>query len=223
MSEMEHARGRLAAVEARKAAAAKVSGRDAGTIELIAISKTQSVDAITSLLAAGQRSYGENRVQEAQVKWPILKATYADVRLHLVGQLQSNKAAEAVELFDVIHSIDRLSLLTALAKALLDTKRRPDFYVQVNIGDEPQKGGCPVSDLPILLADASRLGVPIAGLMCIPPEGVEAAPYFALLAKLARDHHLTGLSMGMSADFETAVMLGATSVRVGTALFGARP
>jgi PLP dependent protein len=222
MDEMEQMRARLAEVQGRIAAAAKVSGRTPAAAELIAVSKTQTSAAISLLIAAGQRSFGENRVQEAQTKWPNLRAAHPDVRLHLVGQLQSNKATEAVQLFDVIHSVDRPSLLAALAKAMAETGRRPDFYVQVNIGDEPQKGGCRVAALPDLLAEAAQLGVPIAGLMCVPPDGIEAAPFFALLAKLARDHGLAGLSMGMSADVETAVMLGATCVRVGTALFGDR-
>lgn len=222
MDEIEHVRGRLAQVRGRIAAAAKLAGRDLSTVELIAVSKTQPVEAITPLIAAGQRSFGENRVQEAQAKWPTLRSAHADLRLHLVGQLQSNKAADAVELFDAIHSIDRPSLLAALAKAMSDAKRRPDCYVQVNIGGEPQKGGCLVAELPALLVEAARLEVPIKGLMCVPPDSIEAAPFFALLTKLSRDHQLGGLSMGMSGDFETAVMLGATCVRVGTALFGVR-
>jgi hypothetical protein len=196
-------------------------------VTLIAVSKTQPADRIAMLIAEGQRDFGENRVQEAQGKWfapgadhPSLRALYPDCRLHLIGRLQSNKAGEAVALFDAIHSVDRPSLVTALAKAMDEAGRRPDCFLQVNIGDEPQKGGCLVADLPALV-DAAR-GLPVAGLMCIPPADVEAAPYFALLAKLARRHGLTGLSMGMSADYETAVMAGATHVRVGTALFGPR-
>lgn len=222
MDEMEHARERLAGVKGRIATAAKVAGRDPVDIELIAISKTQSIAAIAPLIAAGQCNFGENRVLEAQAKWSGLRAAHPDLRLHFVGQLQSNKAAEAVQLFDVIHSLDRPPLLSALAKAMDAADRRPVCYVQVNIGDETQKGGCSVGDLPALLADAARLNVPVGGLMCVPPAGIEAAPFFALLAKLARDHRLPGLSMGMSGDVETAVMLGATCVRVGTALFGHR-
>ncbi len=222
MDEVEQAGERLAAVRTRIAAAAKLAGRDPARIELIAISKTQPVEAIAPLIAYGQRSFGENRVQEAQVKWPDLRAAHPDLRLHLVGQLQSNKAADAVALFDAIHSIDRPSLLNAVAKALRESARRPDCYIQVNIGDEPQKGGCAVADLPGLLDAARSLDVPIIGLMCVPPADIEPAPFFALLQKLARDLDLSRLSMGMSGDFETAVMLGATSVRVGTALFGAR-
>jgi uncharacterized pyridoxal phosphate-containing UPF0001 family protein len=161
-------------------------------------------------------------VQEAQGKWPALRDRYPDVTLHLVGQLQSNKAEEAVALFDAIHSLDRPSLVKALAAAMAKTGRRPDCFVQVNIGNEVQKGGCAIVDLPALLDQARDAGLRIAGLMAVPPAGVEAAPYFALLATLARDHGLTKLSMGMSDDLDTAVMLGATHVRVGTALFGAR-
>jgi pyridoxal phosphate enzyme (YggS family) len=208
----------LSEVRARIAKAAALAGHKPAT--LIAVSKTQPASAITPLIAQGQRDFGENKVQEAQAKWPALKENHPNLRLHLIGQLQSNKAEEAVELFDAIHSLDRVSLVAALAKAMAKTGRRPDCFVQVNIGDEAQKGGCAVVDLPALLEEARAL--PVVGLMCIPPEGVEAAPYFALLAKLARRHGLTGLSMGMSADYESAVMIGASHVRVGTALFGAR-
>lgn len=213
----------LDAVRARIVHAARIAGRDPADIELIAISKTQPVDAIAPLIAAGQRSFGENRVQEAQTKWPKLKAATPGLRLHLVGQLQSNKAEDAVGLFDVIHSVDRPSLVAALARTMARTGRRPDCFIQVNIGDEPQKGGCAIGDLPALLDEALRADLPIVGLMAVPPAGIEPAPYFALLAKLAKDAGLKALSMGMSADYETAVMLGATQVRVGTALFGARP
>lgn len=208
-------------VGARIAKAAKLAGRTAQDVTLIAVSKTQPAELILPLIAAGQRDFGENRVQEAEAKWPALRAAHGDIRLHLIGQLQSNKAQDAVALFDAIHSIDRVSLVEALAKAMARTGRRPDCFLQVNIGDEPQKGGCAVADLPALVAAARAL--PLAGLMCIPPADVEPAPYFALLAKLGRDHGLAGLSMGMSADYETAVLIGATHVRVGTALFGERP
>lgn len=213
---------RLAAVRAGITKAAALAGRPADAATLIAVSKTQPAEAIMPLIAAGQRDFGENRVQEAQGKWPALKAAHSDLRLHLIGQLQSNKAEDAVALFDAIHSVDRPSLVAALGKAMAKTGRRPDCFVQVNIGDEPQKGGCAVADLPSLLALCAEAGFPVAGLMCIPPDGVEAAPYFALLAKLARRHDVAGLSMGMSADYETAMMCGATHVRVGTALFGPR-
>ena len=214
------AKSPLAEVEARIGKAAALAGRVAGDVTLIAVSKTQSVEAIAALIAEGQRDFGENRVQEAEAKWPALRARHPELRLHLIGQLQSNKAAQAVALFDAIHSVDRPSLVAALAKAMEKAGRRPDCFLQVNLGDEPQKGGCPVAELPALVETARIL--PLAGLMCIPPAEAEPAPYFALLAKLARRHGLSGLSMGMSADYETAVMLGATHVRVGTALFGER-
>ena len=191
-------------------------------MSLIAISKTHDADAIRPLIEAGQRVFGENRVQEASGKWPALRDGTPGIELHLVGQLQSNKAEEAVALFDAIHSVDRPSLVAALARAMDKAARRPSCFIQVNIGDEAQKGGCAVADLPALLAEARAATLPIAGLMAVPPMDVDAAPYFALLAKLARDHDVTGLSIGMSDDFETAVTLGATHVRVGTALFGVR-
>jgi len=211
---------RLAGVRDAIARAAKLAGRS-DPIELIAISKTHPAEAIEPLITAGQRVFGENRVQEAQGKWPALRERRPDLRLALVGQLQSNKAADAVALFDEIHSVDRASLIAALAKAM-ESGRRPDCFVQVNIGDEPQKGGCAIADLPGLLAEARAAGLPIVGLMAVPPLEVEPAPYFALLAKLARDNGVAGLSMGMSGDYPTAVTLGATHVRVGSALFGAR-
>ncbi len=211
---------RLAAVRDAIARAAKLAGRS-DPVNLIAISKTHPVDAIESLIAAGQRMFGENRVQEAQGKWPVLRERQGDLRLALVGQLQSNKAADAVALFDEIHSVDRPSLIVALAKAM-ESGRRPDCFIQVNIGDEPQKGGCAIADVPAILTEARSAGLPVVGLMAVPPLEVEPAPYFALLAKLARDHGLAGLSMGMSGDYPTAVTLGATHVRVGSALFGAR-
>lgn len=213
---------RLAGVRTRITRAAGRAGRAPESVTLIAISKTHEAETIRPLIAAGQRVFGENRVQEAAAKWPALRAETAGLELHLVGQLQSNKAGEAVALFDAIHSLDRPSLADALARAMEKSGKRPACFVQVNIGDEPQKGGCAIHSLPDLLAQARALDLPVAGLMCVPPLDLEAAPYFALLAKLARDHGLAGLSMGMSDDFETAVMLGATHVRVGTALFGAR-
>ncbi|HEU0097692.1 MAG TPA: YggS family pyridoxal phosphate-dependent enzyme [Allosphingosinicella sp.] len=213
---------RLEEVKGAMERAASLSGRPRGDATLIAVSKTQGVEAIRPLIEAGQREFGENRVQEAQDKWPALRAGMPDLRLHLIGRLQSNKADEAVGLFDSIHSVDRPSLVAALAEAMAKRGRRPECFLQVNIGDEPQKGGCAVADLPALLDSSREAGLALAGLMCIPPAGVEPAPYFALLAKLARRHELTGLSMGMSADYETAVAIGATHVRVGTALFGDR-
>lgn len=219
---MESAATRLDTVRANIARMCKPARRKPEDVTLIAVSKTHHAEAIQPLIDAGQRVFGENRVQETQGKWPALREAHPDIELHLIGQLQSNKAEEAVALFDVIHSLDRPSLLTALAKAMDKTGRRVPCFVQVNIGDEPQKGGCPIAELPKFLADVRKTDIPLAGLMCIPPADTEAAPFFALLAKLAADHGLTGLSMGMSGDYETAVMLGATHVRVGTALFGGR-
>ena len=218
----DEANQRLARVRQSIAAAARLAGRPADAVTLIAISKTQGADAIQPLIDAGQRVFGENRVQEAESKWPALREAHPDLSLHLVGQLQSNKAREAVALFDAIHSVDRPSLITALAHAMDHAGRRPECFIQVNIGEEPQKGGCAIADLPALLAEARAAELPVAGLMAVPPHGIEPAPYFALLAKLARDCGLSGLSMGMSGDYPTAVTLGATHVRVGTALFGER-
>ncbi len=222
MIETGSAAERLAAVRGNLVRAAQAAGRDPAAIELIAISKTWDAPAIQPLIDAGQRSFGENRVQEAEAKWPVLVAAHPDIRLHLVGQLQSNKAAEAVALFDVIHSVDRPSLVAALGKAMAAAGRHPDCYLQVNIGAEEQKGGCAIADIPALLAQARAAGLPVIGLMCVPPADIEATPFFALLAKLARDNGLAGLSMGMSGDYETAALLGATAVRVGSALFGVR-
>ncbi len=212
----------LEEVRTRIAHAARIARRDPGEVTLIAVSKTHPAEAIAPLIAAGQRVFGENRVQETAEKWPALRAAHPDIELHLVGQLQSNKADEAVALFDCIHSVDRPSLVTALGKAMAKAGRRVPCFVQVNIGAEEQKGGCAIADLPALLEQARAADLPVIGLMCVPPAGIEAAPFFALLDKLARDHGLAGRSMGMSDDFETAVMLGATHVRVGSALFGAR-
>lgn len=212
----------LQAVYAQIAHAAKLAHRNPQTVQLIAVSKTRNASQIRPLLAAGQRAFGENRVQEAAAKWPELRAEYPDAELHLIGQLQSNKAAEAVALFDVIHSLDRPSLIAPLGKAIRETGRHVSCFIQVNIGDEDQKGGCRIADLDMLIVAAKVEGIPLKGLMCIPPAEVEPAPYFALLAELAARHELTGLSMGMSSDFATAIMLGASHIRVGTALFGER-
>lgn len=223
---MDQPATRLAEITERIAQAARLARREPGEVTLIAISKTHPAERIVPLIEAGQRVFGENRVQEAMEKWPALRQSelgaHLDIALHLVGQLQSNKAEDAVHLFDCIHSLDRLSLVTALAKAMDKAGRQVPCFVQVNIGEEAQKGGCAIAELPALLAEARAAQVPLAGLMCVPPLGVEPAPYFALLAKLADDSGLAGLSMGMSDDFETAVMLGASHVRVGSALFGAR-
>jgi pyridoxal phosphate enzyme (YggS family) len=219
----ETSANRLTAIRTRINAAAKLARRPGADIHLIAVSKTRSGEDIAPLILEGQRLFGENRVQEAASKWPALKKQHPQVELHLIGQLQSNKAEEAVALFDVIHSVDRLSLVTALGKAMEKLGRAVPCFIQVNIGAEEQKGGCSVAELPDLLQAAQDAGVPVAGLMCIPPAELEAAPFFALLAELSARHGLAQLSMGMSDDFETAIMLGATYVRVGTALFGERP
>ncbi|GHC98732.1 YggS family pyridoxal phosphate-dependent enzyme [Novosphingobium pokkalii] len=209
-------------IRARIDQAARIARRKAETVTLVAVSKTHPAEAIRPLIAAGQTVFGENRVQEAQAKWAPLREEHPEVALHLVGQLQSNKAEDAVALFDCIHSLDRPSLLTALARAMDKTGRRVPLFVQVNIGAEEQKGGCAIADMPALLDEARKADLPVIGLMCVPPAGIEAAPFFALLDKLAGDHGLAGRSMGMSEDFETAIQLGATHVRVGSALFGAR-
>ena len=202
--------------------ACAIARREPGEVTLVAVSKTHAAGAIEPLLAAKQRHFGENRVQEAQAKWPALRERYPDAKLHLVGQLQSNKAEDAVRLFDCLHSLDRPSLVTALAKAFDKVGRQIETFVQVDVGEEPQKGGCAVKDLSALLAQARDAAIPVVGLMCVPPADIEPAPFFALLDKLARDNGLPGRSMGMSGDFETAIMLGATHVRVGSALFGER-
>jgi len=222
LNDNQEARARLASVRDAIAKAAKTASRDPAAVTLIAISKTHPAEAILPLIGAGQRCFGENRVGEAQDKWPALRERHPDVSLHLVGQLQSRKSDDAVALFDAIHSIDRSSVITAVAKAMDKKGRRPSCFLQVNIGAEQQKGGCDIGDVPALLKEMRKAELPIAGLMCVPPADTEAAPYFALLAKIAKDNGVAGLSMGMSGDFETAVMLGATHVRVGTALFGTR-
>ena len=224
---MDNTASPLAQLRARIAAAARIANRKPEEITLVAVSKTHAAPAILPLLEEGQRVFGENKVQEAAAKWPKLREEWSDVRLHLVGQLQSNKAEEAVALFDCIHSLDRPSLVAALSRAMAKQGRRVPCFVQVNIGEEAQKGGCAIADLPALIAAAREADIPLAGLMCVPPVGIEPAPFFALLGKLADDNGLGpdqggGLSMGMSEDFETAIMLGATHVRVGSALFGAR-
>ena len=200
-------------------AAARLARREPPAIGLIAVSKGRFADEIQPLIAAGQRDFGESRVQEALAKWPELVARHPDIRLHGIGRLQSNKAGEAVALFDVIHSLDRTSLLDALVAAGEKAGRFPPVYVQVNIGEEAQKGGCAIGEVGSLIEAVRASPLPLAGLMAIPPLGADPAPYFALLAKLGRRHGVVGLSMGMSADYKAAVMLGATAVRVGTALF----
>jgi PLP dependent protein len=201
------------------AKAATLARRDPAEVQLIAVSKGRTAEEIDPLIAAGQRDFGENRVQEALAKWPALLARHADVRLHGIGRLQSNKAADAVKLFDTIHSLDRRSLLDALVREQDKAGRVTTVYVQVNIGEEEQKGGCPIADVGALVDAVRASPLRLAGLMAIPPLGVEPSPYFALLAKIARRHDVNGLSTGMSSDFKAAVMLGATAVRIGTALF----
>ena len=216
---MSIAASRLHTIRQDIASSAKLARRDASDITLIAVSKTRQAAEIESLIAAGQRHFGESRVQEALTKWPPLLERHPGLTLHCIGRLQSNKAAEAVRLFGVIHSLDRSSLLDALTAEASKQGREPAVYVQVNIGEEEQKGGCSIDELAGLLDAVRASPLPLAGLMAIPPLGVEPAPFFALLAELARRHDVTGLSMGMSADYRAAVMLGATALRVGTALF----
>lgn len=212
----------LAHVQQNIAKQANLAGRTHDEITLIAVSKTRTPQEIAPLIAAGHRHFGENRVQEAQGKWPKLKAGKPDIMLHMIGQLQSNKASDAVALFDMIHSVDRLSLIKALGKAMAEQSRPVNCLLQVNVGDEPQKGGCAIDDIAALLEAAQSHGVPVTGLMCIPPADIEAAPFFALLDKLCREYGLPERSMGMSSDYEVATALGATMVRVGSALFGPR-
>lgn len=215
---------RLAAVRAAIARAEKDAGRAAGSVTLIAVSKTFAAQDIAPILQAGQRVFGENRVQEARAKWPQLKSDWPSVELHLIGPLQSNKAREAVELFDAIHSLDRLSLAEALAREIARQARRPQLFVQVNTGEEPQKAGVTPQDADAFIAGCrERHGLTLSGLMCIPPADQPPAPHFALLAKIARRNGLPHLSMGMSADFKTAIELGASHVRIGSAIFGGRP
>jgi PLP dependent protein len=216
---MNDPNSRLALVRKGIVAACKIARREPSDVALIAVTKGRTGAEIEPLMAAGQRDFGENRVQEADSKWPALRARHPDIRLHMIGQLQSNKADEAVALFDSIHSLDRPSLLAALAKAAEKAGRFPPVHVQVNIGGEGQKGGVVVAELPAFLEQVRASPLPLEGLMCIPPVNQQPGPYFALLAELARRHDVTGLSMGMSADYATAVMMGATVVRVGTALF----
>ena len=214
---------RLASVRSRIAAAAAADKRQAASVTLIAVSKTFGPEAITPALAAGQRVFGENRVQEARAKWPALKERYPDTTLHLIGALQSNKAKEAVALFDAIHTIDRPRIAEAVAEAMAKRGRRPQLFIEVNTGEEPQKAGVlPHEAAGLLRLCREELKLDIAGLMCIPPIDEAPAIHFAFLAKLAGELGLAGLSMGMSADFETAVEFGATHVRVGSEIFGQR-
>jgi pyridoxal phosphate enzyme (YggS family) len=213
----------LRAVRARIAAAAAASGRSEADVTLVAVAKTFGAEAVRAALAAGQRAFGENRVQEAQAKYPPLRAAAPDLELHLVGPLQTNKARDAVALFDVIQTVDRPKLAAALADAVARTGRRPRCFVQVNTGEERQKAGVLPAEADAFIAEArDRHGLAVEGLMCIPPVDEAPALHFALLREIARRNGLAGLSMGMSGDFETAIRFGATHVRVGSALFGAR-
>lgn len=215
--------GRLREVRRRIAVAAEDAGRNPRSVTLICVTKGHSRDAIAAAIAAGERVFGENRVQEAKAKWPPLKAAHADLELHLIGPLQTNKTREAVELFDVIETLDRPRLAQSLAREMERSARRPRLYVEVNTGEEPQKSGVLPSQADAFIAACrGDYGLEIEGLMCIPPDGQLASPHFALLAKIAQRNGIAKLSMGMSADFELAIPLGATHVRIGTALFGAR-
>src|SRR5258707_13828549 len=213
----------LATVEREIGGECKDARRDRASVTLIAVSKTFHDAAISPIIDAGQRVFGENRVQEAKAKWPALTSAYSGIALHLIGPLQSNKAREAVTLFDAIHSVDRASICEALAKEINSQKRQPELFVQLNTGEEPQKAGVAPGDADAFIAGCrEKYGLAISGLMCIPPVDDPPAPHFALTAKIAARNGLKNLSMGMSADFATAIALGATHVRVGSAIFGAR-
>jgi len=213
----------LAAVEQKIAAACEQARRDRASVTLIAVSKTFDADAIVPVIEAGQRVFGENRVQEAKSKWPGLISAYPGLTLHLIGPLQSNKAKEAVALFDAIHSVDRPSICQALAKEIDSQKKRPDLFVQINTGEEPQKAGIAPHEADAFITNCrDTYGLVISGLMCIPPASEAPAPHFALTAKIAARNGLRHLSMGMSADFAIAIQFGATHIRVGSAIFGHR-
>ena len=214
---------RLAAVRQDIAQACREAGREPGSVALVAVSKTFGADAIEPVIAAGQRVFGENRVQEAKAKWPALLERHPGVELHLIGPLQSNKAREAVALFDAIHSLDRPSLADALAKEIARQGRTPLLFVEINTGGEPQKSGILPEQADDFLQDCrDKYGLRVAGLMCLPPADEPAAPHFALTAKIARRNEMNLLSMGMSADFPEAIAMGSTHVRIGTAIFGER-
>ena len=213
----------LATVRARIAGAARAAGRAPDGVTLVAVGKTHGPEAIRAALVAGQRVFGENRAQEALAKFPALRAEFPDLTLHLIGPLQTNKVKDAVAHFDVIETVDRPRVAEALAREMARTGRRPPCFIEVNTGEEPQKSGVLPTAADAFIADCrDRLGLPIVGLMCVPPLGEDSAPHFALLREIARRTGLAGLSMGMSADYETAIRFGATHVRVGTAIFGAR-
>jgi pyridoxal phosphate enzyme (YggS family) len=212
----------LAEITARIRAAEAAAGRALGSVQLIAVSKVQPLERVVAVLDAGHRLFGENYVQEAAAKWPDLRARFGPVQVHMIGPLQTNKAKLAVDLFDAIHTLDRPSLAQKLASLAQARGSCPDLFVQVNTGEEPQKAGVLPADLAGFLKDCRALDLSPKGLMCIPPEGEDSTPHFAMLAGMAADHGLTGLSMGMSGDFEAAIAHGATHVRVGSAIFGAR-
>ena len=214
---------RFNAIKARVARAEAEARREPGSVRLIVVTKTFDSDAIRPLLEAGHRAFGENRIQESAGKWPRLRSAFPDLRLDLVGSLQSNKAGEAVDLFDAIHSIDRPKIAEAIAREMERRQRRVELLVQVNTGEEAQKAGIEPDGLPGLLQECRQLGLAIGGLMAIPPESESPGPHFALLAKLARENALSRLSMGMSGDFETAIAFGASEIRVGSAIMGDRP
>jgi PLP dependent protein len=218
----ESIRASLAEVRRRIAVACQTAGRDPASVTLVAVAKTHPAESVLAALEAGQRVFGENRVQEAQAKYPALRTRFPDLELHLIGPLQTNKARDAVQLFDVIETVDRPKLARVLAQEMNRAGRRLACYVQVNTGEEPQKAGVAPNDADAFIAEGRALGLDIVGLMCIPPEHEPAAPHFALLRVIAERNGLTRLSMGMSGDFETAIRLGATHVRIGTAIFGAR-
>lgn len=212
----------LAEITARIRAAEFAAGRAAGSVTLIAVSKVQPLERVVAVLEEGHRVFGENYVQEAAGKWPDLRAQFGAVAVHMIGPLQTNKAKVAVDLFDAIHTVDRPSLAEKLARLAQERGRCPELFVQVNTGEEPQKAGVLPADLDGFVASCRGMDLPVAGLMCIPPEGEDAAPHFAMLAGMAARNGLAGLSMGMSGDFEVAIAAGATHVRVGSAIFGAR-
>ena len=218
----EQIKENLSTIVARIAQARKAAVKPAESTSLVAVTKTVTAENVLSALAAGQRVFGENRVQEAQAKWPALRQQFPDIELHLIGPLQSNKAREAVTLFDAIHTLDRTKLAHTLRAEMDRVGRFPILFVQVNTGEEPQKAGVWPRDAAALIACARELKLPLKGLMCIPPADENPAPHFALLAKIAREHDLPLLSMGMSGDFELAIRFGATHVRVGSAIFGER-
>ncbi|MBA4349993.1 MAG: YggS family pyridoxal phosphate-dependent enzyme [Rhodobacter sp.] len=212
----------LAEITARVRAAEQAAGRAEGSVTLIAVSKVQPLDRVEAVLQAGHRIFGENYVQEAAGKWPDLRARFGAVAVHMIGPLQTNKAKVAVDLFDAIHTVDRPSLAEKLARLVQERGRCPELFVQVNTGEEPQKAGVMPGDVDAFLATCAAMDLPIQGLMCIPPEGEDSTPHFAALAGMAARNGLSGLSMGMSGDFETAIAAGATHIRVGSAIFGAR-